>query len=69
MFRCINTHKKKISMEIKFTDVWKRCFCGRSTKMLLASKQQCCHVGNSDLFFNIDFGRCVINYVVLLLVG
>lgn len=29
-FRCINTRtgKKEISREIKFADVWKRCFCG-----------------------------------------
>lgn len=29
-FRCINTRtgKREISREIKFADVWKRCFCG-----------------------------------------
>lgn len=46
--------------------------CGKGTFLdvrLKRYKLQCCHVWNSDLFFNIDFGMCVINYVVPLPAG
>lgn len=36
-----HTQKRKISREIKIADMWKRCFCGCSTKMLLATVLSC----------------------------
>lgn len=58
--------KGKISREIKFANVWKRCFCGRSAKMLLARVLSC---WEQWFIFQHWFEWSEINYVVLLLAG